>query len=282
MSTLRPTADEAFTEYAALVAANREQVERLREALPQQQGDFWAGRAPEFRPGNLDAPEMDALAALSRPEDTWLDIGAGGGRFAVPLSRHVARVVAIEPSQAMRAVLLEAAAAASTTVETIDLRWPPGATDVPVPLADASLAANVLYDITDLREFLEAMEAYTRRTCVVIVSDRAPSTPDAGVWEALYGEPLHALPALREFVAILGALGRTYEVHTFPVAPPEPVDAERAVEEVRWRYWIQPGSERAARLRALLIERFGEPSGLVRLPARRNYTAVVSWGSPSR
>ena len=281
---LRPTAAEAFDAYAALVLANRAQVERLRTAMPGV--DFWEERAAGFRPGEREPDEVARLAQLARPQDTWLDIGAGGGRFAVPLSRHVARVIAIEPSPAMRSVLGEATqAAARANIEIVDLHWPPAA-DADAPSGDASLAANVLYDAAELQAFLAAMEARTRRECVVLLSDRAPSTADAAVWEALYGEPLHALPGLREFLAVLGALGRRFEVVTYPTPPGRPVSIDEALAQTRWRYWTQEGSPAEARLRALLLEHYALPSGLgkeqaqVLLPPRRNYSAVVSWPVP--
>jgi SAM-dependent methyltransferase len=281
-SRLHPTPDEAFESYATMVAANREQVERVRELVPASSNDFWADRAPSFRPGGFDAEETAALEALAQPDDVWLDIGAGGGRFALPLSRLVSRVIAVEPSAAMRDVLRAAFASEQrTNYEVLNLRWPPPPrAGEGVPTADVSLVANVLYDAVELREFLEATERHSRRLCVVICSDRAPSTPDAGVWEALYGEPLCALPGLPEFLAVLGVLGRRFDVRTFAVRPPEPMDIDRALEDVRWRFWVSEGSEREARLRELLVERFGMASGLVQLPPRRNYSAVVSWEPP--
>lgn len=279
-SPLRPTAEDAFAAYEALVAANREQVERVRELQPPGNGDFWADRAPRFRPGEMDAPEADALVALARPDDKWMDIGAGGGRFALPLAKAVRRVVAVEPSEAMREVMAESAASAGVAnIEAITLRWPPPPSMATEPV-DGTLAANVLYDAHDLREFLEAMETATRRVCAVILSDRAPSTPDAALWEGLYGEPLHALPGLREFLAVLGAWGRRFDVRTYPVDAPAPMDLDRAVEDVRWRYWIARGGDKEARLRDLLRERYALPSGLLQLPPRRNYSAVVWWEPP--
>ena len=150
-------------------------------------------------------------------------------------------VIAVEPSAAMRSTLAEATAAAGLeNVEVHDLTWPPSA-DAEAPTGDVSLAANVLYDALDLHGFLAAMEARTRRACVVLLSDRAPSTPDPVIWEALYGEPLHALPGLRELLAVLGALGRRFEVVTYPVGPARPVSLDDALEQTRWRYWVQIG-----------------------------------------
>lgn len=277
---LRPPATEAFEAYTRLVQANREQVERLRDE-PEPEGDFWARRAPRFRPGVLEAEELPGLIELSTPDDVWLDIGAGGGRFAIPLSSHVRSVIAVEPSPAMREVLGQAMAAeARSNIEVVDLRWPP-APAAEAPVGDVSLAANVLYDNLELEAFLAALEAHTRRLCVVICSDRAPSTPDPGLWEALHGEPLCALPGLPELVAVLGALHRRYEVRAYGMArPPTSLDIEDAMSESRWRYWVEAGSPKDARLRTLLNERFSDGSGGIVLPPRRNYSAVVSWEPP--
>ena len=275
---LRPTVAEAFAAYAALVYANRAQVERLRTAMPGD--DFWQDRAEGFRPGARVADEVTRLIALTRPGDTWLDIGAGGGRFAVPLAGSAARVTAIEPSAAMRALPTGAMAREGIDdIDIVDLRWPPAA-DEDAPIGDLSLAANVLYDVAELQAFVAAMEARTRRECVVMLSDRAPSTPDAAIWEGLYGEPLHALPGLREFLAVLGALGRRFEVVTFPVGPGRPVTLDEALDQMRWRYWCAAGTPAEARLRTLLQEHYGLPSGEVQLPPRRNYSAVVNWPVP--
>lgn len=274
---LRPSTSEAFAAYTTLVAANREQVERLRDA-PEPQGDFWARRAPRFRPGVLDVEELPGLLELARPDDIWLDVGAGGGRFAIPLSRHVRQVIAVEPSAAMRSVLAEGTAAEGReNIEVIDLRWPPEA-GIGAPRGDVALVANVLYDSLELAEFVSALEAAVSRLCVVIASDRAPSTPDPDVWQELHGEPLCPLPGLPEFVAVLGALRRKYEVRTFGMSrPPEPMSLEEARADSRWRYWVEAGSPADERLAGLLVKHFGLRDGRVQLPPRRNYSAVVSW-----
>ncbi len=283
---LRPSAADAFEAYTALVAANREQVERLRD-VPEPEGDFWARRAPRFRPGVLDVEELPGLLELAQPDDVWLDVGAGGGRFALPLSRHVQRVIAVEPSPAMRGMLANSIAAAERdNLEVVDLRWPPEP-GIEAPRGDVALVANVLYDCLVLEEFLGALEAHASRLCVVIASDRAPSTPDPAVWQALYGEPLCPLPGLPEFVAVLGAMKRRYEVRAFGMSSsPPPMTPEEALGDSRWRYWVEAGSAADARLQALLVEHFGQPDGLVQLPPRRNYSAVISWdprpGVPAR
>jgi ubiquinone/menaquinone biosynthesis C-methylase UbiE len=71
------------------VRANREQVDRVRE-VPDG-ADFYARVTSLFRadPHRVDDAVVDLLRTHARPDDTWLDIGAGGGRYALPLALAV-------------------------------------------------------------------------------------------------------------------------------------------------------------------------------------------------
>ncbi len=83
------------------VRANREQVDRVRE-VPDG-ADFYAPVSALFRadPDRQDDPVLAEVLALAKPGETWLDIGAGAGRYALPLARVVGEVVAIDPSTSM-------------------------------------------------------------------------------------------------------------------------------------------------------------------------------------
>ena len=66
------------TAWAERVRANRDQVERIRE-IPDGT-DFYAPVHSLFRadPTRTDDPVLDALLALVRSGERWLDVGAGG------------------------------------------------------------------------------------------------------------------------------------------------------------------------------------------------------------
>ena len=116
--------------WGARVRANREQVDRIRE-VPDGQ-DFYAPVRSLFRadPTRTDDPLLAALLALVRPGDTWLDVGAGAGRFALPLARALdpsgGSVVALDVSPSMLEALEEIAEDyAIENVRTVESRWPP-------------------------------------------------------------------------------------------------------------------------------------------------------------
>src|SRR3954470_24119758 len=79
-------------------------------------GNRWDQRAERFArmTQNLD-PRADLFASTLieavRPTDSVLDVGAGAGRYTMPIAPHVARVTAVEPSGGMRAQLEQQLAA---------------------------------------------------------------------------------------------------------------------------------------------------------------------------
>ena len=91
---LRPTAASALDAWRDRVSRNREQAERLREGSPPR--DFYAAVASDFRADlrRTNEPALDLLRSLVRPDETWLDIGAGGGRYALPLALLAKTVIA--------------------------------------------------------------------------------------------------------------------------------------------------------------------------------------------
>lgn len=275
-NALRPSAEDALAAWRDLILANREQIERLRE--DERRADFYARRAPLFQPGALESVEVPYLASLAQPGDQLLDVGAGGGRFAIPLAGHFASVAAVEPSAAMREALTTAASEHGVSNIVIhDQRWPAPA-GAELASGDVSLVSHVLYDVDALGAFLDALESQTRRTCAVILGNRAPSTAHEPAWTELHGEPLQRLPALREFIAVLAARERRFDVRTFDTrgdAGSMPADEAHAV--ARRLYWVAEGSAKDRRLGELLRAHFAAGDGMIALPPRLNFTAVVSW-----
>lgn len=280
-STLDPAetaADAAFGEWRRRVEANREQIERLRE--DERRADFYQASARRFRP-NVESPaELPQLLELGGPDDVWLDIGAGGGRYAVPLARHIRQLIAVEPSPAMRETLSRTSAEAGlSNVDVLDFRWPPEDGD-DVPRADVTLVAHVLYDQDDLRAFLEAMETHTQRLCAVILGDRAPRGAHEPVWSELHGEPVATLPAASDFIAVLELLGRHPEVRRFPLPARPAIELDEALATSRRLYWLQEGSPKDGLLRELLQRTYGTSEGLVALPDQLHETALITWSPP--
>ena len=111
--------------WADRVRGNAEQVERIREAPDGH--DFYATVSRTFvaDPARADDPVLERLLALASPADTWLDVGAGAGRYALPLARHVHEVIAVDPSASMLGALRAGMEAHGIpNIRTFEGRWP--------------------------------------------------------------------------------------------------------------------------------------------------------------
>lgn len=283
MTVVDPAADRAAAAaavWAARVRAHHDQTARVRETA--EGGDFYAPVSRLFvaDPRRTDDEVLDHLLPLARPDETWLDIGAGAGRYALPIALRVREVIALDPSPGMLAALREQAAEHGiANVKAIEGRWPIDPADGPPPTADVALIANLGYDVEAIGPFLDAMEAAASRLCVAVLADRQPSTPAHVLWPPVHGEERAELPALDAFLELLRARGR----HPRDVRVPRPVRGFPAREELaRWlrsQLFLEEGSARDAALEreldARLITNPDASAGLTsQVPTA---TGTVTW-----
>ncbi len=273
-SLLRPSWKDAAAAWGALVRANREQIERLREW--ETPPDFYAPIAAQFRgdPTREDDESLNALLEIARADDTWMDVGAGGGRFTLGLARAVKQVIAVEPSEGMREVLEETRREFGIdNVEVVAERWPPQASRQ----ADVVSIMHVGYDIEAIGPFVEAMEASARRVCVALMLERSPATRFSELWESVHGEAPAALPALREFIVLLLARGVVPEVRMVGEQRWTFESMEQVERDATRRLWLMPGSAKHDRLRAMLPEMVTAAGDGTLASAIRNPVAMVTW-----
>jgi len=271
---LRLTEPEALAAWAARIRADHDQVARLREG--PESNDFYAPVAARFRadPHRTDEPVLDILRSLVRTGDTWLDIGAGGGRYALPLALLAEEVIAVEPSEGMAGVLREGMAENGiANIRHVASRWP-GPVDLQ---ADCSLIANVGNDIEDIGPFLDAMEAATRRLCLAIMPATPPASFAYSFWPPVHGEERAALPALPEFLALLLARGKLFDVRLSSRPSMAYPDVEMALGFLRQQLFIQPGGAKDNVLQGLAAQSLSTYEGQVALSPAPVTVAVVTW-----
>jgi SAM-dependent methyltransferase len=272
---LRPSVADCLAAWAARVRADREQVERCREV--EDPSDFYAPVAQRFAqdPARTDEPVLDELLALARADDTWLDIGCGGGRYALPLARRVHRLTAVDPSPAMLDVLRTGLAAhAIDNVDIIEGRWPD--LDGPHPRTDVALMAHVGYDIEAIGPFLAATEAASHH-CVAVMGEGSMTTAASLLWEPVHGEPRVPLPALPELVTLLLAMGRLPQVTLAERTPSAFGSLEELLTMSRRQLWVRPDSSRDRRLVALATARASRREQGWALDWQTSPIGIVSW-----
>jgi SAM-dependent methyltransferase len=277
MDPLRPSREDALAAWAGRVRANRDQVDRLREV--RDGTDRYAPVASMFRthPHRTDEPLLDVLRSLARPDETWLDIGAGGGRYALPLALRAREVIALDPSQGMLGVLRERMAEYGiSNVRVVEARWP----TAEAIRADVAFIAHVGYDVEQIGPFLDAMEGAALRLCVAVLLNRPPPWTIDQLWLAVHGEPRADLPALPEFLTLQVARGRAFEVRLADATSPTYDSVESALGFARHQTWVQPDGEKDHRLRIALAERLIERDGRLSFSWEPLPVGVVTWTPP--
>jgi 2-polyprenyl-3-methyl-5-hydroxy-6-metoxy-1,4-benzoquinol methylase len=266
-----------------LVDANAAQVRRLSEY--GEPADYWAdGFAGQIVSMDNVSQSMTQLFSLADANQTWLDIGAGYGRVTLPLSRHVRRITALDPSPGLTQCLR--VHIADHGIENIDVLepqdWPPA---ISPGVHDVCLALNVVNFVAEIGPFLDAMEQHARDRCVIVATELGTAwQPVEPVFAALHGERFIRQPALQEILALLCARRRRFDVVTSSDQPPwvrEPETLDAAHMRVRSHYFARNGSAKDIRLRELLDEYFGLGDGRVAMPpSMGRFVATITWTPP--
>lgn len=267
----------AASRWRDMVLAEHAQSDRGRGATPPP-SDFWRDRASFFRqdPRRADDPVVERLARELRPNWTLLDVGAGAGRYALPLALHCRYVTAVEPSPAMcegfHAIAAEHAIANTTVVQAT---WE----EAEVLPADVVLCSNVLYTVRDAQAFVRKLDNHAREKVLVILHTEAPLYFTAPLWKAVHGEERLRLPALRELLELLWELGIYADVEMLPALPRRAWDSrEAAKQQLMGALFITTGTLQESRLddamRNLLVEAEGRLTVRGAQPQR---PALVSW-----
>jgi SAM-dependent methyltransferase len=274
--SLRPSPERLLADWAARVRAEREQVERAREV--DDPADFYAPVADRFRldPRRKDDEVLELLLTHARLEETWLDVGAGSGRYALPLALRVREVIAVEPSEAMVAALKEDARRhAIGNIRVLREHWPLAAKP---PGADVSLIAHIGYDIAQIGAFLDALEGSTRRLCVAVMGESAVTTVATLFWHGIHGEPRVRLPGLPELLMVLLARGRLPEVRLVDRVAPTFESVDEALAMARRQLWVREGSDKDRRLQEWLPRALHPAAGgRYAFDDRRSRIGLVTW-----
>ena len=259
--------EPAVARHDRMVREEKAQADAVAGRLPPS--DIWQGRTGAFRPGedDDDSQLLDALAALVGPDGVAIDVGAGGGRVALPLARRCRAVVAVEPSAAMRAVLDEEIARRGVAnVQVVGERWE----EARVAPAELVFASHVTYGVQHIAPFLEKLDRLALRHAALVAMVDPPQAALSPFWPLVHGEERLRLPCAAELLDVLHELGARPVVIELPALPPQPLSrSEGAIDELRRRLYVSPGSPADARLEAALPALTEERDGMLWLRERR-------------
>jgi SAM-dependent methyltransferase len=271
-------ATQAGAAWIKTVEAEHEQSDRIREEADSD--DFWRSIAHRFVPPKKgEAPfddTVDRLADLVSASGTVLDVGAGGGRLAIPLAEICAEVTAVEPSEAMREQLKATAAAWDVSnVKLVEDTWE----DAEVAPHDLVVCAHVVYTVREIEFFVKKLSSHARKTVVLVVFDRPAMAPYLPLWSKVHGEERISLPTFPELEQLLPQMG--IEFRKIPLQQRDSrsfKSREQAQSECEARLFITPGSVKSEKLSDVLDESLVEIDGRFKFEwVEPHRPLIVAW-----
>jgi SAM-dependent methyltransferase len=277
------TAAELEAVWAERVRQNRDQVDLIRE-VPDR--DFYAPVSSLFvaDPRRTGEEALDALRDLARADDRWLDIGAGAGRYALPLAIDVAEVIAVEPSASMRNALRTGKEEHGlANLRIVAGAWPAVLAELGTPpVADVALMAHVGYDIEEIGPFVDAMDRAASRLCVAMLTDQSPASVADPFWPIVHGMDRVPLPALPELAELLRAGGHETQIRRVERAPRTFDSFDGLATFVRRQLWIEEGGDKDRRFRAALatMARERDDDGWTLATPPVGAIGILTWAPP--
>ncbi|MFP8890703.1 class I SAM-dependent methyltransferase [Natrialbaceae archaeon A-CW2] len=166
---------------------------------------FWEEHADSY--DNSCGVNVESVATVLEhvhPNDSVLDVGAGTGRFTLPVAERASRVTALDHSPAMLAVLEKKVAERSiVSVELVEAAWE----TADVEAHDIVLAAWSLYRQPELLTALEKMVKYANQTLILVDSAAAVPPHRRIVDDALDREQVERVPRYLYYAGALQQLG---------------------------------------------------------------------------
>ena len=270
----------AIEAWGKMVRVEHEQSDRMRGVRPS---DTWTQFAAQFKadPHRTGDAVVEELRSRVMPGETLLDVGAGGGRLALPLALTCRTVTAVEPSPSMCAVLRETALEYGIeNVSIVESGW----LEASVEPADVALCSHVVYVIEDIGAFVRKMDSHARRIVLAILFRSSPLSYVYGLWEQVHGERRHALPALPQFLPVLEELGIRPEVTELAEQPSRVFDSyEQARETIARQLYVAPGTAAMIRLERALESALQDEGGVWRVEGTQPpRPCIVAWETGGR
>jgi SAM-dependent methyltransferase len=214
------------------------------------------------------SPIFHEVVAYADPGGRVLDVGAGVGRFAVPLARAGRDVIAVEPAPVMCERLRRhvAEAAVEQRVRVVEGAWPA----VDVPAVDVALGAFVLQFAEDPVGFVRAMEQVARRR--VVLALHVDPLPMAELRRLLGDEAPRPAPLFADLYPRLEAAGIRPRVQFMEDDHVPPLTDEGSVDRLLAHMGLDGDPDRVRRVKAFVAERVADGSW-----TRPRRSALLSW-----
>ncbi len=152
-----------------------------------------------------DSPSHQRAREAVPHDGSVLDVGSGGGRAAMALVPPATMLVGVDHQQGMLDAFADAALRRGVRSHTILGDWPAVADEAPE--CDVVVCHHVAYNVSDIRPFLEALDARARVRVVIELPTRHPLSHLNPMWKQFWGIDRPTRPTSDDLLAIARGLG---------------------------------------------------------------------------
>ncbi|MCC6346287.1 MAG: methyltransferase domain-containing protein [Nitrospirales bacterium] len=238
---------------------------------------FWNKRAPSFAKHATESPYASDFIGIMQPGSHWsvLDVGCGAGTLALPLSRMVRRITALDRSGAMIALLEERVSKeVLTNITALTAGWEDDWEGIGIVAHDTVIASRSLI-VEDLRAALDKLDRFARKK--IYLSALVGDGPfDRRMHEAVGRELntgpdylyvynlLHQMGILANVAFVTNRESKTFGSH------------EEALNSLRWMF-ADMSAEEEQRLAGYLKEKLVDQNGRWTMSHERVVRWAVIW-----
>ena len=134
-----------------------------------------------------------------------LDIGCGGGMAAFALTPPATHVIGVDHQSEMLVMFAENAQKRNVTSEVFEGFWPAMAGSV--PRADVVTAHNVVYNVQNIEDFVQAMNDHANKRVVIEMPQQHPLATAAPLWKHFWYIDRPSTPTPTDLMHVLTKQG---------------------------------------------------------------------------
>lgn len=176
---------------------------------------------PWFHPAALfalpekiwDSPSHQRAREAMPEGGTVLDIGCGGGIAAFAISPPAGKVIGVDHQREMLDMFETNAINRKLDVETYEGFWPAIADQV--PQADVVTVHHVVYNVAEIKPFIEALISHAKKRVVLELPLVHPMTPRSSGWKHFWNLDRPTSPTSDDFLNVLLEMGIKANIEKF-------------------------------------------------------------------
>lgn len=264
-----------------LVTDRLDEMQRLSPTVGSISGSFWGGGRAEKYDRDvavLDVagdPLLRRLRRLTTRSCSAIDVGAGTGRFALPLAQEIDHVIAVDPAAAMLAVLERRAGELGVdNVTSVNATW----ADAEVATADVVFSSYAVSLVADGAGFVAKLDASARERVLLYLGAYSGDAVLDPLWRHFHDVSRAPGPSYLDALAIVHELGIEPSVKVCEIPNRRRyATLEDAVESYRDGLLLPDSAEAREDLRRLLGAWLLGRTGALRSPLRTYAAAIIEW-----